>query len=759
MCMPMFKDALRIFGLLLLVNGILACSSTPQNGNALWHSGDYSMQLSEAGLDLLHRGQPFARIHSFEFNFIHADFDQVLAVTDQQLLLRLQLDQTDGFHNEFPQHVELSITHTDGRFHFAADHPSFLHIGINLVDRNEHYFGLLEKLYPDNRKSPDLRGATVDVDVYHQGERDFAENYASAYSAFYISSAGYGSFFDTFAKGQYRFAQQGLTRIYHQTDQLDWYIFHGPDGKHIHQRYFQVIGEPKSIPIWALGPVVWRDHNTGKDEVLDDLTRFAELKIPLTATFVDRPYSDGGHQWSKMNFAEAFANPEQWIGKINNEFGMEVMSWVGPMTFGDEDFPGLLPNHRTYIDLTHPQALAEFERRLQTQQYSAGIKGHKMDRADENFPFTAFWHQRVPESETRNTYVYLYAKVIDQFLRNAHGEDQFNFARAAYHRSQPFLSAVWGGDVRPNWTGMASNQANAMRTAFMGFPVWGSDTGGYLGDGYIDEKLYARWLQWGAWNGMFEIKLDGIGGQGEDRAPWQYGERLQHVFRQAAEQRIALIPYSYSLANTSAQNGVLMKPMAYVYPEDANTHAMWDQYLFGDAFLVAPLFGPEDERDIYLPAGTWYDFNNITRRYQGGQTISQRYAFDKMPVFIKANSIYVTGDIYRGSAKRWRGEVDGKHSLTFHAFPGSKGEDTHFDYVDYLQDSELKTYRLVREEDIITFSGPVLNIDSQLHLRLDHLPKQLEVNGQPLAIDYRPETQLLVLALPKNQKLVVSVEL
>ena len=75
------------------------------------------------------------------------------------------------------------------------------------------------------------------------------------------------------------------------------------------------------------------------------------------------------------------------------------------------------------MDLTNPETLEEFERRLEENQYSVGVKGHKMDRADENFPVTARWKERISESETRNKYVYLYSRVINEFLSNAHGKD------------------------------------------------------------------------------------------------------------------------------------------------------------------------------------------------------------------------------------------------------------------------------------------------------------------------------------------------
>jgi len=34
-----------------------------------------------------------------------------------------------------------------------------------MKDQDEHYFGVLEHLYPNNMKSPDLRGQEVDVKI------------------------------------------------------------------------------------------------------------------------------------------------------------------------------------------------------------------------------------------------------------------------------------------------------------------------------------------------------------------------------------------------------------------------------------------------------------------------------------------------------------------------------------------------------------------------------------------------------------------
>ena len=145
--------------------------------------------------------------------------------------------------------------------------------------------------------------------------------------------------------------------------------------------------------------------------------------------------------------------------------------------------------------------------------------------------------------------------------------------------------------------------------AFMGFPVWGSDVGGYIGDGYIAPDLYLRWLQFGVMSGLLEIKLDGSGGDGEDRMPSRYDDAFQTDFRHLLELRMALLPYLHSLANTSAQNGPLMQPLAYRHLDDPRTYDIWDEFYVGDGFLVAPVLTPGTVREVYLPAGRWYRFD------------------------------------------------------------------------------------------------------------------------------------------------------
>jgi len=232
-----------------------------------------------------------------------------------------------------------------------------------------------------------------------------------------------------------------------------------------------------------------------------------------------------------MNFNDKFADPATFIGKLRDD-GITFMTWSTTATFGDARFERHLAGAFSYLDLSHPPSVTAFKNALQTKQYAFGVKGHKVDRADEVFPLHEAWFDAsVGPDEQRNKYAYLAASVHDEALRERWGADQFTFARAAIHRTQPYLSAIWGGDPRSTWEGMQSNFANAARSAFMGFPVWGTDVGGYIGEGHIPEDLYLRWMQAGSMAGLFEIKLDGAGGSGEDRMPWRYGPAFQEAFR------------------------------------------------------------------------------------------------------------------------------------------------------------------------------------------------------------------------------------
>jgi len=703
---------------------------------------------------LIKRGsEVIVDVQSFEFNFQAPKTISLGERSADRVTLRALYPATASYAgglDDLP--VEIVIERIDGGFHFSAKPEWAQNTTVRLRDLDDHFFGLLEMLYPNNRPSSDLRGSTVDIDAFGN-EQQYHENHTSVWSAFYMTARGYASFFDSFAKGRYSLGIKGETELYHRTGALDWYIFLGRDGDELLAGYYRVIGAPKAPPIWALGPLGGRGRSSGgAAEIQEDARRLAALKIPFTAWFVNGGYSDGANGWSKMNFNEKFAKPREWIAKLDHSFDLKLITGIAPLTFGDTEFPGTLGDERTHLDLSNSETLKEFERRL-ALQYVEGVRGHKNSLADERFPELSKWADGTPADERRNKYLFLYAKVTHDALVRAWGAEQFNFARSAFHRTQPYLSALWGGDARASWAGLSGNLANSLRCGFMGFPVWGTEVGVSQGGG-IDEELYARWLEWSAWNGLFAVKIDGMSGANEERLPWGYSERLNVVFRRTCEQRMLILPYVFSLAQTSARTGVLMKPLAYVWPGDPATYSIADEYMFGPALLVAPITQLGGRRSVYLPAGRWHDYYEPSREYEGKKTIEVTAPFDRIPVFVRSGSIYVTGLVPQGTRKSW--EPDAKPALIINAAPGEEGEPVSFELVDSFDQNRAKILTVERTGRVVRFVAPELGAGGELRVRYEP-PVSVKINGRAYDAKYDPALRAIRIPFPAGTALDVII--
>lgn len=693
-------------------------------------------------------GKAIVQIDSIMFDFAAPSSISLLSEAPDEVRVQLHYGAVNDYQKPMgvsDYDVELIISKDEHQVHFYAEPDWARHMSICLHDLGGNYYGLTENLFYANQKSPNLRGQFIDVEVNAEHNR-YYENCASAFSAFYFNSLGYGSFVNTYARGSYYIAVNGQTRITHPTGTLDWYVFVG-DHKQIYSSYYGVVGKPKYVPQWACGPIIWRDDNKGGSrEILDDAMKFTNLEIPITAMFVDRPYSDGNHSWSKMNFNSQFKDPQNWISQLKKEHNLEFMTWIASATIGDQEFPGLFPGFFSYMDLTNSEAKKEWGNRLKREQYVHGVKGHKLDRGDEFFPDSEKWDDKTPEFERKNKYAFLYAQVTDSIISSYWGRDQFTFARSAYHGVQPYLSAIWGGDVRTSWDGMASNLANAIRSSYMGFSNWGSDVGGYIGSGRIPEDLYIRWMQFGLWTGFFEIKLDGSGGKGQTRLPWDYGVSLQNTFREICEQRMKFLPYTYSSLNQAGRLGPLIKPMAMVYPEDNKVADIWDQYLFGDALLVAPVVKSNQSRMVYLPKGEWVDY--ITGEiYKGRKSYQLEVALEKVPVFVKKGGLFVTGNTTKGNSVNWR---DDRDYLNIHLYP-----DRHSEFS--LVEDHVYPITADRGKNSLKINVPAIQKEGQLVIYATKNISKASINGAETKAVFDSKSNVWLLPYHADRKLEIEL--
>lgn len=290
---------------------------------------------------------------------------------------------------------------------------------------------------------------------------------------------------------------------------------------------------------------------------------------------------------------------------------------------------------------------------------------------------------------------------------------------------------------------MAANLANGIRCSFMGFPVWGSDVGGYFG-GKIPENLYARWLQLGTWSALYEIKFDNAAGLGEEGQPWKYSKKLQQILRECNNLRIEMLPFFYSLVNTSYKNVVVMKPLAYVYSHDEKTYHIWDQYILGNTFLVAPILDSTNTRQVYLPEEKWTDHDN-NKSYDGSQHITITQPLERIPIFIKNNSLFVSGNFSIGNLKLWYKEKQSQ--LTIHLFSYQNNGNISFDYIDFFDNNKEKLLIAKSTPEKIEFRAPILKCPSRLVIKLDRKPKEVILNGKKTKYKWDTKQKLTIVYL------------
>ena len=711
-----------------------------------WTSGALMVDVTNSPMDIKVSadGKTLADITALTFGSVKYSTISSSSSTSDALTLTLS------------SNTSVTISGVSGGIFFKSSNPAVTTVMLTLKDQGEHFYGITEhNVIPSG---PDLRAQASfqdKVTAYQRSDED-----AEVYEGFYFTTLGYAGFFDSFAYGVYSFGSSGSTTITYNTSAITWYLFYGPTLSKIQQSFFKVIGAPRKVPMWACGPLVWHDNFTGGSMMTDYAAKFVAAQIPYSTMWLDRPYNNGAQGWSNMNFEGAFANPEVWIKSLTDDYYVNLVTWIMPGTFTGTPPPGAfttVPNN--YLDLTDSTEVKWYSDKLKTGQYPYGIKGHKLDRFDKGWVKGAdlpAFSDGTPAPERHKKYAYLNCKISDDILRTVAGlgDDAFIFPRCAVARCQQYISAIWNGDTYADWAGLTTSIGNAIRAGFLGFPMWGSDICGYSQKSMPSIENYCRWLSFGVYSGFMELMLDG-------KEPWNLSAVNQALIQDIFNQRFTLLPYIYSIINTSADNGVTMKPLVGEYPDDPMTYALTNEYLFGPAMLVAPLLSAATSRSLYLPAGKWINANNFADVQKGGATItSSAMTLTQIPVYIKGNSIYPTGRIFGGLARKWDTAFDSKRTITINAFPGAAGDTNSFPYVDYLDSNKRKVMKIsVSADYTITITSPALTVPGTVMVCLQNTPINVYTDSTLVANpQYDAASKKLIVPFDADKPISITIK-
>jgi len=293
--------------------------------------------------------------------------------------------------------------------------------------------------------------------------------------------------------------------------------------------------------------------------------------------------------------------------------------------------PCLLP------DFTNPEAVEWWKSKI-ADRIKAGCYGVEMSDFAEEIPPDAHYFNKRSGLEMHNVYALLYQKATFEAVAENSGHRGLVNARSGTAGMQRF-PICWSGDPNCDWEDMANTLRAGLSIGLSGVPFWSCDNAGFDDvHGNLTPALWIRWSQWSMF--LSNVRLHGMG---PARVPWTFGDIATENFRKYSKLRYRLLPYIYSHAYNATKTGLpMMRAMVLEFPSDPNTYNLEDQYMFGDAFLVAPVFTPTNKRTVYLPEGEWYDYET-GKAFTGPITLHIEPPLEKLPLYVRGNSIIPMG--------------------------------------------------------------------------------------------------------------------
>jgi alpha-glucosidase len=240
----------------------------------------------------------------------------------------------------------------------------------------------------------------------------------------------------------------------------------------------------------------------------------------------------------------------------------------------------------------------------------------------------------------------------------------WSISRAFALGMQRFGAAAWSGDINSTWDTLRNQPGTLLNWSLAGMPYVSQDNGGFQGN--PDPEMYTRWVEESAYTPVMRSH----GTWNSDRWPWAFGKDAEAAMTKAIELRYRLVPYLYTCADKTTSTGApMMRPLFFDFPNDARTFNLEDEWLVGPDLLAAPVITKGGHRDVYLPAGKWYDFNT-NAAIAGGKTMPVDAPLDVIPAYVRAGSILPLGPVMQSTS------LGVEDPLEVRVYPGRNGEFT-----------------------------------------------------------------------------------
>ncbi|HUX45595.1 MAG TPA: glycoside hydrolase family 31 protein, partial [Terracidiphilus sp.] len=596
--------------------------------------------------------------------------------------------------------------HKDGTADLARDRrpgdDPFYTVGATFVSPDdEHYYGLGE----NQEGFLDHRGHTVDC----------WNNYTAPAGPttcvpLLVTNKGYGVLWDNPSKTTFAGGFNEQTQWESQVgDRVSFFVIAGRTADEIYAGYRLLTGPTPLLPKAAYGYIQCKQRYRSQAELMGVAKGYRERHLPADVLVVDWFYYTNMGQ---MDFNRKLWPDPAGMNKELHTMGFDTMISVWPRFVPEDRYYALLKKNGWFIhlsdgtpidgqpydragsdiDTTNPAAAAWYWKTIKDNILSKGFDSLWADETEPDLPPNGSYLHIGPGTEFFNVYPLLHTKALyDGFRKDEPQERALILSRDAFTGIQRNGAIVWSSDIYPTWDTLRRQIPTGLDFAASGVTYWSNDTGGWqylpavhhpahppLLDpsdardnvgGYDDyPELYTRWFEYATFLPIFRTH-----GSRRYNEVWSYGKEAEPILEKYLRLRYSLMPYIYSLGYDTWRTGApFLRALPLDFPDDAKVANLTDEYMFGPAFLVAPVVEQgATSRKVYLPKGAdWYNYWT-NERVKGGQTVTVAAPIDRIPLFVRAGSIVPMGAAVESTHEK-------QAIATVRVYPGADGHFTLF---------------------------------------------------------------------------------
>ena len=551
------------------------------------------------------------------------------------------------------------------------------------VTPNEHFYGLGQ----NQEGQLDLRGRTIDCRHYYDAPAG-----EQVCVPVLVSTNDYMIVWDnpsptTVSPGLYN----GTQFSSEVGERVSFYVVTGHNSDELYQGYRQLTGVTPLPPKAAFGLIQSKARYQSQKELMDIASGYRSRGYPLDIMVLDWFY------WTRMGELDIdrtyFPDPAGMNRQLH-DWGMHSIISVWPRFERESRYYNLLASRGwlmkdkdgnvvdglavradragALIDSTNPDARRWFWGKARDNILSQGFDWLWLDETEPDLVPDGYFYSIGSGDRFHNLYPLVHTMAVAEgSARDRPGFRNLILARAAYLGAQSSGAIFWTSDVQSSWEALKRQVPTNLNMAASGIAYTSSDTGGWqwpngpeaqrpllvdpagaiaMGPSYRDyPELFVRWFELNTFTPTLRVH-----GNRPATAIWQYGKAAEPILANVLRLRYQLIPYLYSLGYQTYRGGApFMRALFMDFPADPQVTGLTDEYMFGPAFLAAPVLDQGvTSRRVYLPAGTdWYDWWT-NKRYSGGQWIEAAAPIDRIPLFVRAGSIVPLGAQVQNTTQR-----------------------------------------------------------------------------------------------------------